>query len=54
MNDVMKIIKLFGDSGVLIDGVTKTVKNEIKKEDDGSLPAFLAPLVASIVQPINH
>ena len=54
MNDVMKIIKLFGDSGVLIDGVTKTVKNEIKKEDDGSLAAFLAPLVASIVQPINH
>ena len=30
MNDVMKIIQLLEDSGVLIDGVTETVKREIK------------------------
>ena len=30
MNDVMKIIQLLEDSGVLIDGVTDTVKREIK------------------------
>ena len=31
MNDVIKIIKSLQDSGVLIDGVTETVTNEIKK-----------------------
>ena len=31
MNDVFKIIKSLEDSGVLIDGVTETVKHEIKK-----------------------
>ena len=35
MNDIIKIIKLLKDLGVLIDGVTETVKHEIKnkKED---------------------
>ena len=31
MNDIIKIIKSLEDSGVLIDRVTETVKNEIKK-----------------------
>ena len=31
MNDTIKIKKSLEDSGVLIDGVTETVKNEIKK-----------------------
>ena len=31
MNAIIKIIKSLKDSGVLIDGVTETVKNEIKK-----------------------
>ena len=31
MNDIIKIIKSLEDSGVLIDGVTETVKNKIKK-----------------------
>ena len=30
MNDIIKIIKSLEDSGVLIDGVTETVKDEIK------------------------
>ena len=30
MNDIIKIIKQLEDSGVLIDGVTETVKHEIK------------------------
>ena len=29
MNDIIKIIKSLEDSGVLIDGVTETVKDEI-------------------------
>ena len=31
MNDIIKIIKSLDDSDVLIDGVTDTVKDEIKK-----------------------
>ena len=31
MNDIIKIIKSLEDSGVLIDGVTETVKHEIKE-----------------------
>ena len=31
MNDIIKVIKLLEDSGVVIDGVTETVKDEIKK-----------------------
>ena len=30
MNDIIKIVKSLKDSGVLIDGVTETVKHEIK------------------------
>ena len=39
-------------SGVLTDGVTKTVKHEIKKQDGGFLPALLAPFDTSVVQPV--
>ena len=31
INDIIKVIKSLEDSGLLIDGVTKTVKHEIKK-----------------------
>ena len=31
MNDIIKIIKSLEDSGVLIDGVTETVKHKIKQ-----------------------
>ena len=32
MNDIITIIKSVETSGVLIDGVTETVKHEIKKK----------------------
>ena len=32
MNDIIKIIKSLEGSGVLIDGVTETVKDEIKNK----------------------
>ena len=31
MNDVMKIIKSFEDSGLMIKGVSETIENETKK-----------------------
>ena len=52
MNDIIKIIKSLEDSNVLIDGVTKTVKHEIKKQEGGFLPALLAPQAALLVQPV--
>ena len=51
MNDIIKVIKSLEDLDVLIDGVTKTVKHEIKQEG-GFLGALLAPLAASLVQSV--
>ena len=48
----MKMIKSLEDSGVLIDGVTETVKHEIKKTEGVFLGALLAPFAASLVQPV--
>ena len=54
MNDIIKIMKSLEDLGVLIDGVTETVKHEIKKQEDGFRGALLAPLAASSIrQPVN-
>ena len=52
MNDIIKIIRSLENSGVLIDGVTETVKCEIKKQKGRFLRALLAPLTASLVQPL--
>ena len=49
MNDIIKIIKSLEDLCVLIDGVTETVKHEIKKQA-GFVVALLAALVASLIQ----
>ena len=53
MNDIIKIIKSLEGSGVLIDGITETVKDEIKKQEGGFLGALLPPLVAQLVQPVT-
>ena len=52
MNDIIKIIKSLEDSGVLIDGVTETVKHEIKEQEGGFSGALLASLATSLVQPV--
>ena len=39
MIDIIKIIKSLEDSGVLIDGVTETVKHELKKHEGQFLGA---------------
>ena len=52
MNDISKIIKSLEDLGVLINGVTETVKDEIKTQEGGFLGALLASLATSLVQPI--
>ena len=52
MNDIIKIIKSLEDSGVLIDGVTETVKDKIKKQEGSFLGALLAALAVSVVQAV--
>ena len=52
MNDIVKVIKPLEYSGVLTDGVTETVKHEIKKQEYGLLGVLLAPLATSLVQPV--
>ena len=51
-NDIIKIIKSLEDSNLFIDGITETVKHKIKKQEGGFLPALLALLAASLVQPV--
>ena len=41
MNDIMKIVKSFGKSGLLIRGVSQAVKNEAKEQKLTSLPFFI-------------
>ena len=49
MNYIIKTIKSIEDLDVLIDGATEARKNDMKKQEGGAL---LAPLVASVVQPL--
>ena len=52
MNDIIKIIKSLEDSGVLIYGVTETVKHEIRKQEAGFLGALLGPFATLLEQPV--
>ena len=52
LNDIIEIMKLLEDLSVLFNGVAKTVKHEIKKQEHRFLGALLAPLATSIVQPV--
>ena len=48
MNDIIKVIKPLEYSGVLTDGVTETVKHEIKKQEYWLLGDLFAPLATSL------
>ena len=49
MNDIMKIIKALENSGILLKGVSKAIKNETKEQKGGSLTMLLATLGASLL-----
>ena len=49
MNDIMKIIQALEDSGILLKGVTKTTKNETKKQKGGFLSMLLGTLGATLL-----
>ena len=49
MEDIVKIVKSLEESGLLLDGVTKTVQNEVKEQKGGFLSILLGTLGASLL-----
>ena len=49
MKDIMKIIKALENSGILLKGVSKTIKNETKVQRGGFLSMLLGTLGASLL-----
>ena len=49
MNDIMKIIKALEDSGILLKGVSKTIKDETKEQKGAFLSMLLGTLGASLL-----
>ena len=45
INDIIKIVKSLQDSGLLLKGVTETVKNEVKERKGG---LFLSMLIGTL------
>ena len=49
MKDIMKIIKALENSGILLKGVSKAIKNETKEQKGGFLSMLLGTLGASFL-----
>ena len=49
MEDIIKTIKSLENSSLLIEGVTKTVQNEVKEQKGGLLSMLLGTLGASLL-----
>ena len=48
MNDMMKIVQALQLSGILLKGVTETIKNVTKEQKKGFLSMLLGTLGASL------
>ena len=49
MQDLLKIVKSLEDSGILLNAITETVKNEVKEKKGGFLSMLLGTLGASLL-----
>ena len=49
MNDIIKVVKSLEDAGLLIKGVSETIKNEAKEQKGGYLGMLLGTLGASLL-----
>ena len=47
MNDILKIIEVLENSGILLKGVTKTIENETKEQREGFLSMFVTWYIRS-------
>ena len=48
MEDIIKTVKLFEESGLLIKGISETIKNETKEQKWEFIPILLRTLAASM------
>ena len=49
MKDIIKIVKSLEDSGLLLEGVSETVRNEAKEQKGGFLSMLLGALGVSLL-----
>ena len=49
MQDILKIVKSLDNSGILLNGITETVENEVKQQKGGFLSMLLGTLGASLL-----
>ena len=49
MKDILKIVKSLEESGLLVKGISETIKNEAKEQKGGFLPMLLGTLDTSIL-----
>ena len=49
MQDLLKIVKSLEDSGLLLDGITETIKNEVKEQKGDFLSMLLGTLGESLL-----
>ena len=49
MKDILEIVKSLEDSGLLLKGVSETIKNEVKEQKGGFLSMLLGTLGASLL-----
>ena len=54
MDGIIRIIKSIANSGVFIDGVSETIKHEIKRQEGGFLAILLGTLDASILSGVRN
>ena len=52
-NDIMKIVKSFKDTGLLIKGVSETIKNEAKEQKGRFIDMLLGILGASLLENLS-
>ena len=50
MEDIIKIVKSLEESGLLIKGISETIKNEAKEHKYGFFSMLLGALAASILR----
>ena len=50
MEGIIKIVKSFEDSGLLLKGVSETIENEAKEQKGGFLSMLLGVLGASLLE----
>ena len=49
MKDILKILECLDDSGLLLEGVSETIKNEAKEQKERFLSMLLGTLGASLL-----